>query len=97
MHSSNQPEPIEEPAPANDSGNYVLRHARRVIAAVLGTTVLAIGVAMLVLPGPGFLVLFFGLSILAAEFAWARSLVKRLKHEGKRVIPESWWRFFGGR
>ncbi|MGH7856752.1 MAG: PGPGW domain-containing protein [Candidatus Binatia bacterium] len=97
MHSSNRPERIEEPAVPNDSGNYVLRHARRAIAAVLGTTVLAIGVAMLVLPGPGFLVLFFGLSILAAEFAWARSLVKRLKHEGKRVIPERWRRFFGGR
>jgi uncharacterized protein (TIGR02611 family) len=96
MPSSNEPERIEQLAPSAETGNYVLRHARRVIAAVLGVTVLAIGIALLVLPGPGLLVLFFGLSILAAEFAWARHLLKRLKHEGKRVVPHRWRRFLFG-
>ncbi|MGH7819045.1 MAG: PGPGW domain-containing protein, partial [Candidatus Binatia bacterium] len=58
MLSSNRPQRIEDVPAQPDSGYAVVRHARRVIAAVLGGTVIAIGVAMLVLPGPGFLVLF---------------------------------------
>ena len=37
---------------------------------------------MLVTPGPGILVIFLGLGLLAAEFVWARRLMDRLKHEG---------------
>jgi len=39
---------------------------------------------MLVTPGPGLLVIFLGLGLLAAEFVWARRLMDRLKHEGGR-------------
>ena len=92
---SNEPERRVEELPSSpETGNYLVRQARKIVAGVLGITVLALGAAMLVLPGPGLLVLFFGLSILAAEFAWARSLLKRIKSEGKRVIPERWRRLF---
>ena len=102
MLSSNEPERVESTTenvvekltPSPETGSYLVRQARKIIAGVVGATVALLGVAMLVLPGPGILVLFFGLSILAAEFAWARSLLKRLKHEGKRVIPERWRRVF---
>jgi tellurite resistance protein TerC len=57
-----------------------LRHARRVIIAVIGCTVLLVGVALLVLPGPAFLVIPAGLAILAIEFAWARRWLQRIKH-----------------
>ncbi len=57
-----------------------LRQARRVIIAVIGFTVLLIGVALLVLPGPAFLVIPAGLAILAIEFAWARRWLQRIKH-----------------
>ena len=62
-----------------------LRQARRVIVAVIGFTVLFIGVALLVLPGPAFLVIPAGLAILAIEFTWARRWLQRIKHlaEGK--------------
>jgi hypothetical protein len=40
---------------------------------------------MLVTPGPGILVIFLGLGLLAAEFVWARRLMDRLKHEGGRL------------
>ena len=59
-----------------------VRQARRVIAAVVGFTLLAAGVVMLVTPGPGWLVIFLGLSALAAEFVWARRLLDRLKKQG---------------
>lgn len=56
-----------------------VRHARRVVVAVVGTTVLLLGVALLVLPGPAFIVIPIGLAILAIEFAWARRLLKRVR------------------
>ncbi len=40
---------------------------------------------MLVMPGPGWLVIFFGLGLLAAEFVWAQRLMERIKREGSRV------------
>ncbi len=45
---------------------------KRIIIGVAGGTVLAIGVALVVLPGPAFLVIPAGLAILGLEFAWAR-------------------------
>lgn len=56
-----------------------LQHARRVIKIVVGFTLLGLGVAMLVLPGPGIVAIMLGLAILAAEFVWARRLLDRLK------------------
>ncbi|MCG2708966.1 MAG: PGPGW domain-containing protein [Thermodesulfovibrionales bacterium] len=58
-----------------------IKQARRVIVAVVGFTVLLIGLAMIVLPGPAFIVIPVGLGILAIEFAWARRLLKRVKYK----------------
>ena len=52
---------------------------KRWILAVAGFTVLALGVAMIVLPGPAIVVIPIGLGILATEFVWARSLLNRIK------------------
>lgn len=56
-----------------------VRQARRLIIAVIGFTVLILGLAMLVLPGPAFIVIPTGLAILATEFLWARNLLKMVK------------------
>jgi len=45
---------------------------------------------MLVTPGPGMLVIFLGLGLLAAEFVWARRLMDRIKREGGRVRDAMW-------
>ncbi len=65
----------DTPRIANDMGNK----ARKMITAVVGCTVLAIGLALLVLPGPAFIVLVAGLAILSTEFAWARRLLRKAK------------------
>jgi len=44
---------------------------RRILILVIGSTVVIFGVLLLVLPGPGILVIAIGLAILATEFAWA--------------------------
>jgi tellurite resistance protein TerC len=57
--------------------------ARRLIVIVAGFTVLIVGVAMIVLPGPAVVVIPLGLAILATEFIWARTLLTTIK---ERVI-----------
>jgi uncharacterized protein (TIGR02611 family) len=59
--------------------NRSYKIARKVIVAVLGLSVLLIGVAMILLPGPAIVVIPAGLAILATEFAWARSFLRKLK------------------
>jgi hypothetical protein len=56
-----------------------LRHTRRVIILVVGCTALAIGVFMMIGPGPGIPVFFIALAVLGTEFAWARRLMERSK------------------
>ncbi len=58
---------------------------RRAFRAIAGFTLLALGAVMLVTPGPGWLAIFLGLGVLAAEFVWARRLLARLKAEGGRI------------
>jgi tellurite resistance protein TerC len=50
---------------------------RRVVIFVVGMTVLLFGLALLVLPGPAFLVVPAGLAILGIEFSWARRWMRR--------------------
>lgn len=52
---------------------------RKLIVGVIGGTIVLIGIAMIVLPGPAFIVIPVGLGILATEFAWARSTVRRAR------------------
>ena len=56
-----------------------LKQAKRLIIIVAGSTVLLIGIAMIVLPGPAILVIPVGLGVLATELVWARKLLTKLK------------------
>ena len=62
-----------------------LGQARRVIVIVIGFTVLLVGVAMVVLPGPAVVVIPVGLAILATEFIWARKLLDTVKERIQRM------------
>lgn len=53
--------------------------ARRVVAAVVGLTLLVVGVVLVFTPGPAILVLILGLATLSAEFAWARRWLRKLR------------------
>jgi uncharacterized protein (TIGR02611 family) len=67
-----------------------VEQVRRAFRIVAGFTLLLVGVVMIVTPGPGWLVIFLGLSLLAAEFIWARRLMERMKREGERVRDVVW-------
>jgi uncharacterized protein (TIGR02611 family) len=62
---------------------------RRVIVSVIGGTVLLIGIALLVLPGPAFIVIPIGLAILATEYAWARRWLKKARRIASDVVSGS--------
>ena len=67
------------------SSNIAYRWARRIVVSVVGFSVLAVGVAMIALPGPAFIVIPIGLGILGLEFAWARRWLKKVKEKGEQL------------
>lgn len=62
-----------------------IEQVRRFFRILGGFTLLLLGVIMFFTPGPGWVVVFLGLTLLAAEFVWARRLVDRMKQEGTRL------------
>ena len=64
---------------AEDLARLTLRQARRLVILVFGLTLVLVGVVMIVTPGPGLVVIFLGLGLLALEFAWAARLLRRAK------------------
>ena len=58
---------------------------RKVAVGIAGFSVLAAGLALIVLPGPAIVVIPLGLAILAKEFPWARSLLDWLKSTVRRI------------
>lgn len=57
----------------------VLRPAYRSVVLLVGITLAILGVVLLVLPGPGWLLIFIALAILATEFVWAQRLLYSAK------------------
>lgn len=71
----------------------ISRLAKTVAIAVIGSSVLAFGVVLIVLPGPASIVIPIGLAILATEFVWAKKLnrtmgrsLRRLKRRAQRTL-----------
>jgi len=60
--------------------------ARRCAIALVGGTVILIGVAMIVLPGPAFIVIPAGLAILGLEFAWAKHWLAKIRAAGGQMM-----------
>lgn len=61
-----------------------IQQAKRIFRIVFGFTLLAIGIVMIVTPGPGTLTILLALGVLAAEFVWARRLLAHVKQQGER-------------
>jgi hypothetical protein len=63
---------------------------RRIIVATTGIVVILMGLVMVVLPGPAFIVIPLGLLILASEFAWARWIIKKGYRGYRRGVRKFW-------
>ena len=61
------------------------RQLKRLMVAIVGFTLLLFGVVMLVTPGPGWLMIGIALSVLAIEFAWAKTLLDKIRERGTNL------------
>jgi len=62
---------------------------KKIFIAFMGGTVLLVGAAFLVLPGPGLPIVAAGLAILATEFIWARRALRNAKGAVAKVRRKS--------
>ena len=77
----------EHPAfvPIKAVAHYIQRSGKRIAVTIAGFAVLLAGIALLVLPGPGWLLIFIGLTILATEYVWAERLLKAAKRKAEQA------------
>jgi putative transmembrane protein PGPGW len=66
-------------APFKAVALFIKRSGKRIAVTIAGGVVILVGIAMLVLPGPGLLVIIAGLAILATEYVWAERLLRMAK------------------
>jgi uncharacterized protein (TIGR02611 family) len=71
---------------ATRSGRLTLR----LIVGLAGGVVVLVGLILVPLPGPGWLIVLAGLAVWAVEFAWARRLLEFTRHQ-----LETWWHWLG--
>ena len=81
---------MDEPVPATTPRPsslviWLWRQSKRVVVFVIGSTVLVIGIVMIVAPGPAIIVIPLGLSILATEFVWARRWLDYAKRQFEQL------------
>jgi uncharacterized protein (TIGR02611 family) len=77
----------EHPAfvPLKVVGRFIQRSGKRIAVTVAGFAVLLAGIALLVLPGPGWLLIFVGLTILATQYVWAERLLNSAKRKAEQA------------
>lgn len=69
--------------------------AKHVLLQVAGWVLVAVGLAALVLPGPGLLALFAGMALLATQYEWADRRLEPVRRAALRTAADSvksWYR-----
>ena len=64
---------------------FLGRNAKRIGVAIAGGVLIVIGLALLVLPGPGWLFIFLGLGVLATEFVWAERMLNKARQKAQEA------------
>ena len=64
---------------AGEVVRFIGRSSKRIAVTVVGGALVLLGLAMLVLPGPGIVVVVLGFAVLGTEYVWAASALERTK------------------
>jgi len=64
---------------------FIARNGRRLAVSVAGLVLLALGLVMMVLPGPGILFILAGLAVLATEYVWAQRMLNFAKAKAEQA------------
>ena len=91
-------EPFDPPGPdwlyrlrQRIAGDSALRQMIwRAVATTVGVVIIVVGVSLLVLPGPGWAIIFLGLAVLATEYAWAHRLLVVTKNKAQGAASSAW-------
>ncbi len=86
MEATNKPDGTEIVRTATPPANDPLKPIRQFVIFVLGMSVVIVGIAMIVLPGPATIVIPAGLAILATEFVWAKRWLNFLKRRARQAV-----------
>jgi len=65
--------------------NRALDATWRGIILIVGLTVVGLGIFFLLFPGPGWAVIFFGLIVLATEYAWAQRMLNPVRQFSSKI------------
>ncbi|MGH2636935.1 MAG: PGPGW domain-containing protein, partial [Actinomycetota bacterium] len=76
---------------------FIWRNGRRIAVSIAGFGLVAIGLVLLVIPGPGLLLILAGLAVLASEYVWAQRALNYTRRKAaaardralRRPRPES--------
>ena len=69
---------------------FVLRNSKRVAVTIVGSVLVLGGLVLLVLPGPGLVVVALGFAVLGTEYMWAARALERTKSTGQRAAGGAW-------
>ncbi len=64
---------------------FIMQNGKRIAVTVVGGMLLLAGLAFLVLPGPGFVLIIAGLAILASEYVWAQRALNFAKDKARQA------------
>ena len=64
---------------------FIWRRTKTIVIFVVGVVLIVAGLIMLVVPGPGLLVIVAGLAVLATEFAWAEAMLDKAKEKASQA------------
>jgi uncharacterized protein (TIGR02611 family) len=70
---------------AHSAWAFLGRYVRRTALFVIGLVIVVFGIVLLLLPGPGWLMIFLGVSVWSIEFHWARRLRIRVQNHVRQA------------
>ena len=68
---------------------WIGRNSRRAGITVIGFVLVIGGIILLPLPGPGWLIIFAGLAVLATEYVWAERALDAAKKKAKAAARKA--------
>lgn len=70
--------------------NWLVELCWKILVGLVGAVIIVVGIILLPTPGPGWLIIFAGLAVLATEFRWAKRVAAWLKRQLARFW--AWWK-----
>ena len=70
--------------------NWIVSNGKRVARIVAGSVLILVGLFLMLpgVPGPGFVIVFAGISVLAVDFVWAHRLKRKLKESARQMVEK---------